>query len=212
MPDTHAVPLEVRCPRVRSLGSIESVQGRGCLGRGSRGLRGGDAEDGGAQGQPGLVGSFFRTALTAYRDFGILDERLGYYASLQPERGRGRRRLERPLRALHGCRDQGAGGLGLVRARDPGPARSLRRNAASSDPRLRRVRGLPPPAPADEATRPGREGGAAPRATGRVGGRGPRRLLGPHERRRRFRRGRYARGPEAATAIELPELHAQPRP
>ncbi len=43
---------QVRCPRVRSLGSIASVQGRGSLGRGSRGLRGGDAEDGGAQGQP----------------------------------------------------------------------------------------------------------------------------------------------------------------
>ena len=90
MPDAHAVPLRSEVPRVRSLGPIASVRGRGSLGGGPRGLRGDDAEDGRAQGQPGLVGSFVRERRSAaYRDGGILDERLGYYASLRQSEDEG---------------------------------------------------------------------------------------------------------------------------
>jgi oligoendopeptidase F len=119
------------------------------------------------------------------------------------ERGRGRRRLEGPLRPLHVRFHEGPGGMGLVRARDPGPPRRPSSTPAVADPRfaeyavfLRKLLRYKPHILAE-----GEERLLALQAES--SGSRPGRILGPHQRRPGLRDDRHAardRGPSRSRA------------
>ena len=129
----------------------------------------------------------FIAALEFYRDFGVLDERLAYYASLRQSEDEGddasRGRYSRYEAASTRAKAAWAWFVPEFQALPDAFIGPL-----PEGPALRRVRGLPPEVPPLQAPYPLRKGGAAPCPPGGIRGRRAGRFLGPDQCRPGFRR------------------------